>query len=221
MLSNRKVDINERRLFHGKDRIRIEVLKSRSEEVMKWGIFLNFSRINYVSMNYIDMFVVVLLIYAVFRGITRGLIMQAASLAALITGIFGALKLSGITARYIAQHWNINPEYLYIFSLAITFTLVFILISLLGNLMDKWIETAHLSFLNKILGAIFNVCKVLLLVGIILLFIDRIDNQISILPKNAREGSFFYKPVTSVTRFLFPSLGIDYQTKDNKHEEFV
>jgi len=187
----------------------------------KWGIFLIFSRINYGSMNYIDMFAVVLLIYAVFRGITRGLIKQAASLTALIAGVLGALKLSGITARYLTQYWNMNHEYLYIFSLAITFSVVFILVNLLGNLLDKWVETAHLSFLNKLLGAFFNVCKVMLIMGIILLFIDRIDNQVSILPKNAREGSFFYKPVTSITRFLFPSLGIEWHLKDNKHEEFV
>ena len=177
--------------------------------------------INYGSMNYIDMFVTVLLIYAVFRGITRGLIMQAASLAALVAGIFGAVKLSGITARYLAQYWSMNHEYLYIFSLAITFSVVFILVNLLGNMLDKLVETAHLSFLNKMLGAFFNVCKVTLIVGIFLLFIDRIDNQISILPKNAREGSFFYKPITSVTRFLFPSLGIEWHPKDYKHEEFV
>lgn len=172
-------------------------------------------------MNYIDMFVVVLLIYAVFRGITRGFIMQAASLAALIAGIFGALKLSGMTARYLSDHWDINHEYLYIISLAITFSIVFILVNLFGNLLDKWVETAHLSFLNKLLGAVFNVCKVMLITGIVLLFIDRIDKQVSMLPKNSREGSFFYKPITSLTRFLFPVLDIGGHPKDNKHEEFV
>jgi membrane protein required for colicin V production len=163
----------------------------------------------------------VLLIYAVFRGITRGLVLQLASLAALLAGIFAALKLSGFTARYLAQHWTFNYEYLYIVSLAITFTLVFILINMLGKLLEKMVETAHLSFVNKLAGAFFNVFKVMLIVGVILLFIDRIDKQVSILPRNAREGSFFYKPVTSLTLFLFPALGNDNQAKNNKHEEFV
>jgi hypothetical protein len=59
----------------------------------------------------------------------------------------------------------------------------------------------------------------MLIMGVLLLFIDRLDNRISILPKNAREGSFFYKPVTSATLFLFPSLR--NISKDNRHEEFV
>jgi membrane protein required for colicin V production len=172
-------------------------------------------------MNYIDMFVMVLLIYAVFRGITRGLVVQLASLAALLAGIFAALKLSGFTSRYLSQHWTFDYDYLYIVSLAITFTLVFILVNMLGKLLEKLVETANLSFINKLAGAFFNVCKVMLIVGVILLFIDRIDKQVSILPKNAREGSFFYKPVISLTLFLFPALGNDNHAKNDKREEFV
>jgi membrane protein required for colicin V production len=170
-------------------------------------------------MNYIDMFIMVLLVYAVFRGITRGFVLQMASLAALVAGIFLALKFSGFTARFLVKYWAFDYEYLYLVSLAITFALVFILINILGNLLDKVVQTAQLSFINKLAGAFFNICKVMLITGVILLFIDRLDNRISILPKNAREGSFFYKPVTSATLLLFPSLG--NRNKDNRHEEFV
>jgi hypothetical protein len=55
--------------------------------------------------------------------------------------------------------------------------------------------------------------------GVLLVFIDRLDSRIHILPKNAREGSFFYKPVTSATLLLFPSLG--NIGADNGREEFV
>jgi membrane protein required for colicin V production len=170
-------------------------------------------------MNYIDMFIMVLLVYAVFRGITRGLVLQLASLVALIAGIFLALKFSGFTAHYLVKHWALDYEYLYMVSLAITFALVFIMINILGNMLDKVIQTSRLSLINKLAGAFFNICKVMLIMGVLLLFIDRVDNRISILPKKAREGSFFYKPVTSATLFLFPSLG--NSGKDNSHEEFV
>ena len=65
-------------------------------------------------MNYIDMFIMVLLVYAVFRGLTRGLVLQLASLAALIAGIYIALKFSGFTAHFLIKHWAIDYEYLYI-----------------------------------------------------------------------------------------------------------
>jgi membrane protein required for colicin V production len=170
-------------------------------------------------MNYIDMFIGVLLVYAVFRGITRGFVLQLASLVALIAGIFLALKFSGFTARFLIKHWAIDYEYLYMVSLAITFTLVFIMINILGNMLDKAVESSQLSFINKLAGAFFNICKVMLIMGVLLLFIDRLDSRIKLLPKNAREGSFFYKPVTSATLLLFPSLG--KIGKNIGHEEFV
>jgi membrane protein required for colicin V production len=170
-------------------------------------------------MNYIDMFIMVLLVYAVFKGITRGFVLQLASLVAIVAGIYLALKFSGFTARFLIKYWAVDYEYLYIVSLAITFALVFIMVNMLGNMLEKVVEAAQLSFLNKLAGAFFNVCKVILITGVLLLFIDRVDNRINLLPKNAREGSFFYKPVTSITLFLFPSLGND--GKNSRHEEFV
>jgi len=158
-------------------------------------------------MNYIDMFILVLVIYAVVRGITRGLILQLASLAALIVGIYLALKFSGLTTHFLIRRWALDYEYLYIVSLVLTFALVFVLISIMGRWLDTVVKATPLSFVNKLAGAFFNVCKVMLITGVILLLIDRIDNRVSILPKNAREGSFFYKPVTRITRFIFPSLG--------------
>ena len=86
-------------------------------------------------------------------------------------------------------------------------------------MLDKVVQTSHLSFINKLAGAFFNICKVMLITGVLLLFIDRVDKRVSLLPKNAREGSFFYKPVTSITLFLFPSLG-EFD-KGIRHEEFV
>jgi membrane protein required for colicin V production len=165
------------------------------------------------------MFIMVLLVYAVFRGLTRGLVLQLASLAALIAGIYIALKFSGFTARFLIKHWAIDYEYLYMVSLAITFALVFVLIHILGNMLDKVVQTSQLSLLNKMAGAFFNVCKVMLIMGVLLLFIDRLDQRINLLPKKAREGSFFYKPVTSITLLLFPSLG-EFD-KGFGHEEFV
>ncbi len=74
-------------------------------------------------------------------------------------------------------------------------------------MLDKVVQTSSLSLINKLAGVFFNICKVMLIIGVLLLFIDRVDKRMAVLPKNAREGSFFYKPVTSITLLLFPSLG--------------
>ena len=116
-------------------------------------------------MNYIDMFIMVLLVWAVYRGFTRGFIMQLTLLIALALGIFLALKLSGYTARQLENRISINPESLYLVSVGITFVVVFIGINITGKLIEKMAESVQLSFTNRIFGVLFSLVKTMLTSG--------------------------------------------------------
>jgi len=157
-------------------------------------------------MNYIDMFIIVLLVYAVYKGFTKGFIMQLTILIAILLGIFGALKLSGFTVRQLGNHIHLNPEMMYITSLGLTFALVFIGVYLAGKLTEKLIKAVELSLVNRLLGVIFSVGKIVLILGVLLSYVDRIDQRIHFLPKGSREYSIFYKPFTSIVQSIFPAL---------------
>jgi membrane protein required for colicin V production len=160
----------------------------------------------------------VLLIYGVFRGFTRGFIMQLTLLVAFIIGAFAALKLSGFTARILENRISISAESLYIVAMAITFLLVFVGINLVGKMMEKFAENAELSLVNRLLGVIFSVGKVIIITGVILSFVDRVDSRVHLLPKNSREHSLFYKPFVSITTTIFPSLKAPKQSAgDNEY----
>lgn len=157
-------------------------------------------------MNYVDLFVLVLLAWAVFKGATRGLVMQASTLAALVLGIYAAVKLSGFTARLISEHFSVNAEYLYLISLALTFIAVFILINLVGKAIDKLLEVIQLSFLNKALGVVFSLCKMALILGILLAYLDRLNHKAPFLPEGTKENSIFFEPLASLAKEMFPGL---------------
>jgi len=171
-------------------------------------------------MNYIDMFVLVLLIYAVFQGFTRGFIMQLTLLAALFLGIFGALKLSGFTAQQL-ERFNLNPENLYLISLGVTFLVVFIVINLLGRVIEKMVEAMELSLVNRMLGILFSLCKTILIVGILLAYADRMDQRVRFLPAGTRENSLFFRPFSAIARAIFPSLGHAGSSGEGHDGEFV
>jgi membrane protein required for colicin V production len=169
-------------------------------------------------MNYMDMFIVVLLIYAVFKGFTRGFIMQLSLLAALALGIFAALKFSQFTAAQLENHIHVRTESLYLISLAITFLLVFIGINLVGKGVEKLIAKVELSFINRLLGVLFSLLKTTLIIGVLLLFIDRLDYKLHLLPKNSREHSLFYKPMTTIAGAIFQQLRITEHDDDPDKE---
>jgi len=157
-------------------------------------------------MNYIDLFVLVLMAWAVFRGVASGLMLQASSLAALVLGIYAAVKFSGFTAKIIGGWINVNEEVLFLVSLAVTFAAVFIIVNLIGRALDKFLQIISLSFLNKFLGVIFSIFKTAIILGILFAFADRIDYRAPFLPKGTRENSIFFVPLASVARGIFPGL---------------
>jgi len=129
-------------------------------------------------MNYIDMFIAVLLIWAVFRGYTRGFIMQLTILAALALGVFAALKLSGYTASQLEGRLDMSSESLYLVAIAVTFILVFIGVNLTGRLVEKVVESVDLSFLNRLLGVALSLAKTIVVLGVLLAYINRVDQKI-------------------------------------------
>ena len=48
-------------------------------------------------MNYFDYLLLLPLVYGLYRGFTKGLIIELASLVALIAGVYGAMYLSSFT----------------------------------------------------------------------------------------------------------------------------
>jgi membrane protein required for colicin V production len=172
-------------------------------------------------MNYIDIFILVLLIWAVFQGFTRGFIMQLSTLIALILGIYAALKFSGITSRYLESRINMGAEPLFLLSIGVTFIVVFIAVNLVGKLIEKVAESIELSLVNRSLGVLFSLCKTVLLLGVLLTFVDRIDKQVKILPPGSQEHSIFFKPFTALAKTLFPSLKTNDPANHEQGREFV
>ena len=184
--------------------------------------FITFnSSSKYQLMNYVDMFVVVLLAWAIFKGATRGLVMQASTLAALVLGIYAALKFSGFTAKQIAEHFSVNAENLYLISLALTFIGVFILIHLIGKLIDKLLEVIQLSMINKVLGVIFSLCKMALIIGIILAFLDRLNSRAPFFPEGTKEKSIFFEPLSSLAKEIFPGLEFYEPSAEDPNDVYV
>jgi len=157
-------------------------------------------------MNYIDMFIAVLLIWAVFKGYTRGFIMQLTILLALALGVYAALKLSGFTAQQLDARFDMNSETLYLVAIAVTFILVFIGVNLTGKLIEKMVESIDLSFLNRLMGVILSLAKTAIILGVLLVYVDRLDQKWRFLPDYTREHSIFYKPLTNIALKIFPSL---------------
>lgn len=137
---------------------------------------------------FIDILVIIVVVFAVIKGYQRGLIVGIFSFIAVIIGLAAAIKLSAVTAGYIGKAMKISDAWLPVISFAIVFILVVLLIRLGANLIQKAVEVSTFGWANR-LGGILLYSVTYLLVFSILLFYAA---QVKLLQQSAIENSVAY-----------------------------
>lgn len=170
-------------------------------------------------MNYIDIILGLLLLFAAINGFRKGLISELASLAALILGIWGAIEFSYITSDFLTENFNLETEYLNIVSFIGTFIVIVILVHIVGNSVNKLIEVAQLGVLNKLVGLAFGILRSALVLSIILAVFDKIDEDVEILSQEAKTESRLYEPVRTLAPSIFPFIQNWVDSKDAENQK--
>jgi len=170
-------------------------------------------------MNYIDLVLGILLLVAAIQGFRNGLIIELASLAALILGIWGGIKFSDLTAAFITEHTGYQSEHLSTIAFVVTFILIVILIHIMGKMLDTVVKAVFLGFLNRLAGIIFGVLKAAVILSIILLLFDSIDENVHILPAQQKAESKIYTPMKQLVPTLFPFIKLWNTNEEDKKED--
>jgi membrane protein required for colicin V production len=158
-------------------------------------------------MNWIDIVIIVLLIFGLARGFINGFIKELASLLALILGIWGAIKFSTFTAGRLYDYFDMTGPYVGIIAFMVTFVIIVVIIHFLGLLLDKFVETISLGFLNSLLGLVFGVLKSALILSVIFVVLNAINARHHFLPEEKIEQSKFYNPIADIAPAIFPIIG--------------
>ena len=157
-------------------------------------------------MNFIDLFLLIILGIAAFRGLQKGLVHEVAGLAALILGILGAIHFSDLTASLLIENVNLEGKYLGLVAFALTFVGIVIAVHFIANLIDKLVKAVALGFVNRLLGFVFGLVKMAFILSILLVILNTIDRKAQFLPRDKIENSLLYKPVSDFAPMLFPFL---------------
>jgi membrane protein required for colicin V production len=158
-------------------------------------------------MNYIDIIIIILLVFGLAHGFISGFVKELASLLALILGIWGAIKFSAFTAERLYDYFDMTGQYVGIIAFMITFVIIVIVIHFIGLVVDKFVEKISLGFLNSLLGLVFGVFKTALILSVIFTVLNAIDAKHHFLPKKQIENSRLYNPIADIAPAIFPLIG--------------
>lgn len=157
-------------------------------------------------MNWFDLLIALLLLIAFVNGYRKGLIMQLVGLATLVlAAIFGG-RLAEKILPEIHRLIEISPDAARVLSFVLAFALIAIVLSLVGKLIQKFIDVVLLSFINRLSGAVIALGTMMLLLSIILNLVLLLDKEQVVIKKEIREESFFFERVEAVVPALVPYL---------------
>ena len=169
-------------------------------------------------MNSLDYILFIPLLYGLYRGFTKGLIVELASLLALTLGIYGALHFSSFTFEFLSDYVEIKTVYLQLASHGLTFLIIVMLISITGKILTMLIKLVALGFINRMMGAIFGGIKVLLVLSMFILFFDRLNKQFEMVKDEVLNASIMYNPIRIQAQQFYPNVIEEFERQKESIE---
>jgi len=151
----------------------------------------------------IDIVFAIILVFAVYKGYSRGLIVAVFSFVAVTIGMAAALKLTTVAVLYAQQHWQIHTRWLPVICFIGLFVGVVLLVRLGATLVQTLVELAMMGWLNK-LGGIILYSAIFIIAYSILLWIA---NQLYWLSPETKLQSVVYPYIEHLGPAVMDGLG--------------
>jgi membrane protein required for colicin V production len=123
----------------------------------------------------LDLIYALIIVFAIFHGYRRGLIVGLFSLVAVIIGLAAAMKLSIVAGIYISKVINVSEEWLPLISFIIVFILIVLLIRFGAKAIEKAIELAWMGWANKLGGIIFYAAIYTIVFSVLLFYAEQMN----------------------------------------------
>ncbi len=118
----------------------------------------------------IDIIFLILVLFAVWKGYSRGLIIAIFSFLAILIGLAAAMKFSIVVSQWLQESTNIAVQWLPVISFILVLVFVIILVRWLASLLQKSMELVMLGWFNRFGGMIFYTFLYLMIYSIVLFY---------------------------------------------------
>lgn len=157
-------------------------------------------------MNFVDIIIIVPLIYAAWVGFKKGLVIEVFTLLALLVGIYAGIHFSDWTSGLIKENIDIEGKYLPVVAFTLTFLAVGAIVFFAGKMIERMLKVVNLSPLNKAFGLLFGLIKMIYTLSILIILLETYDERGDFIPENIKSDSLFYEPVKVIASATIPAI---------------
>ncbi len=163
-----------------------------------------------------DIIIILLVVWAAWRGYKKGVIVQLGTVLGLFLGVYLAFALGGVVGDWLNIYGKLGDVICFL----VVFALVVLGIAFLGNLLSGLFKTTNMGVVNQSFGALISMAKVLLIASICVYCFGLMNSRKDWVSQQTLDKSFLYKPLNDITTFAFPYIdsarvNIIQQTEEN------
>ncbi len=157
-------------------------------------------------MQTIDIIISVLLVIGLLTGVRDGLVKQVAGLAGIIGGLLLGRMFYLPAGEWLGSALGISVEAAHITAFILILIIVPLLLSLVGWLVSKLLSAICLGWVNRLLGGLVGILKMLLFAGVVITGIELFDKHDTLVSEQKKEASIFYYPLHDATGIFFKGI---------------
>lgn len=151
----------------------------------------------------LDIVVLILLIFAFFRGFRKGAIVAIFSLAGIVIGMIAALKLSGTLSQWLLEHDWVSSAWVQLISWLILFLGVVMLVRLGAKAIERLLKLSMLNGVNRVIGGLLY----MFIAAFIWSCLLWLGNKAHLISPETMVISHTYSFLAPVAPFVFEKLG--------------
>ena len=153
-------------------------------------------------MNYLDIIIVVPLLYGLLKGFSNGIIKEVTSLFSLFIGVYLAVNFSEFLEPKFINILDGYQEFVPVLAFGVLFLVSVLCVKALGLVVDKITKALALGFFSRLFGGVFGFLKVVVIFSFLVVLItdyNLVNNQ-------TKEDSVLFDPLLDVANIITPQL---------------
>ena len=154
----------------------------------------------------LDIILLICFIPGIIRGISKGFLEQALSLAGIVVSVWAAFKFSALVCTWLKPYLSLSETTLNVVAFALILVAVCLVVLIVAKLLTKVLEMSMLGWLDKILGLVFALVVNGLLLGVFVILFDTLNLKFGFVKPEVLDGSVVYTTLRDFCYLVFPYL---------------
>lgn len=149
-------------------------------------------------MNFIDIFLLIPIVYGAYKGFSRGFLVEIATLLGVFMGIYLAMRYTPRMELFLEKQFHLQTDFNHYIAWGITFIATILVLWFIAWCMTKLVDILALGIINKLLGTFLGMVKYFIMVSIVLLVVNFFNSKFTFIAEKHKKESLLYAPFTQL-----------------------